>query len=107
MRPPLRIHFVSQVGEGIGLPVALSGERGAGGSDEVGACETVRLDFGAKLSEFGDEPGGVGQGVVQVLPQSRQRRDRFRDDDHDFTSGDVAELGLLKVNSAELRSIGH
>jgi hypothetical protein len=68
----LRVQFVSQVAQRAGFAVYTGGDGGPAGGSEIRAVETELGHSSAEAGNLVGQGGGVGQGVVNLVPEGGQ-----------------------------------
>ena len=92
-----RVQLVPEVPQGIGLALAVRGERGAHRGAQVGGVKPRALQVGRKPREPRGERGRVAERAVEFLPHARERRQGRRAAGDDVTCVGVPGADLLKV----------
>ena len=112
MSPPrpaeaLSVQFVPHIAQGAGFAVQIGGDRGAAGGGEIRAVEADLGQFGAEAVYFTGQGESVGQGAVNLAPETGQGGEDKREAFDDVTGDAVSRGDLQQVVGVGGAGVGH
>ena len=101
------VQFVAEVGQRVGFAVAVSGESGADGGEQVGLVETHGGEVRALPADFCGQGQRVGKRLVEEAPYLGQGGQGEGEAGDDVPGVAVSRADLLEIDRVTVRKMGH